>query len=133
MPEPHAQVTPGLGPVTIFGVEYDRQDARDRILVLGEDPVDYLVYEPDAETVVLSIEGAVIDPEAAVRIAPEPAGAVSLVTAFQQPETETPEVRLVMKRQVTLTLTLTPTLTLIVQPHTPDHYRASAPAAPERA
>ena len=86
------------GPVTIYGVEFDAQDARDRIVVLGERPIDYVVYEPDPETLVLSFEKAAIDPEAAVRITPEAGGPVSLVTAFAQPESKTSEVRVVVKR-----------------------------------
>jgi len=86
------------GPVTIYGVEFDAQDARDRIVVLGERPIDYVVYEPDPETMVLSFEQATIDPEAAVRITPEAGGPVSLVTAFAQPESKTSEVRVVVKR-----------------------------------
>jgi type IV pilus assembly protein PilQ len=85
------------GLVTIYGVEFDAQDERDRIVVLGERPIDYVVYEPDPETLVLSFEKAVIDPEAAVRITPEAGGPVSLVTAFAQPETNS-EVRVVVKR-----------------------------------
>ena len=66
--------------------------------MLGERPIDYVVYEPDPETLVLSFEKAVIDPEAAVRITPEAGGPVSLVTAFAQPETKVSEVRVVVKR-----------------------------------
>jgi type IV pilus assembly protein PilQ len=87
-----------MGNVMIYGVEFDSQADRDRVVVLGEHPVDYLVYEPDAETVVVSLEQATLDPDAAVRIAPEPGGPVSLVTAFEQPEVANPEVRIVMKR-----------------------------------
>jgi len=86
------------GPVTIYGVEYDAQAKRDRVVILGERPVDYLLFEPSPDTVVLSIQNAVIDPEAAVRIAPEAGGPISLITAFEQPETESPEVRVVVKR-----------------------------------
>jgi type IV pilus assembly protein PilQ len=57
-----------------------------------------MAYEPDPETLVLSFLGAVLDPEAAVRIAPEPGGPVSLVSSFEQPDVEHPEVRLVVKR-----------------------------------
>jgi type IV pilus assembly protein PilQ len=89
---------PGSGPVTIYGVEFDSQADHDRVVVLGEHPVDYLVYEPDAETVVVSLEEAVLDPDAAVRLTPEPGGPVSLVTAFEQPEVARPEVRVVVKR-----------------------------------
>ncbi|MFI5216592.1 MAG: type IV pilus secretin PilQ [Candidatus Limnocylindria bacterium] len=86
------------GPVTIYGVEFDAQDERDRIVVLGERPIDYVIYEPDPETLVLSFEKASIDPEAAVRITPEAGGPVSLVTAFAQPDTKVSEVRVVVKR-----------------------------------
>ncbi len=88
--------------VTIYGVEFDIQDERDRVVVLAEHPVDYLIYEPDPETIVLSMQGAVIDPEAAVRIAPDPGGPVSLVTAFDQPDVSVPEVRVVVKRAMNL-------------------------------
>jgi len=83
---------------TIFGVEFDMHEDNDRVVVLSDAPVDYLVYEPDPETVVLSIAGSVLDRDAAVRIAPEPGGPVSLVTAFDQPDLKKPEVRVVMKR-----------------------------------
>ncbi|TMA31767.1 MAG: AMIN domain-containing protein [Deltaproteobacteria bacterium] len=92
-----AAPAPG-GPVKIYGVEFDAQPARDRVVVLSESPIDYLVYEPDPETLILSIAGATIEPEAAVRIAPEKVGAVSLVTAFAQPDVKRPEVRVVVKR-----------------------------------
>jgi type IV pilus assembly protein PilQ len=98
-PEAMAESASEAGaPVTIYGVEFDAQDERDRIVVLGERPVDYVVYEPDPETLVVSIERAAIDPEAAVRITPEAGGPVSLVTAFAQPDTKTSEVRVVVKR-----------------------------------
>jgi len=96
--EPPAPAREHTGPITIYGVEYDAQDGRDRIVVLGERPVDYLLYEPSADTVVLSIQNAVIDPEVAVRITPDPGGPVSLVTAFEQPETGGTEVRVVIVR-----------------------------------
>ena len=35
------------GPVKIYGVEFDAQPERDRVVVLAEQAVDYLVYEPD--------------------------------------------------------------------------------------
>jgi type IV pilus assembly protein PilQ len=86
------------GIATIYGVEFDVQDERDRVVVLSENPIDYLMYEPDPETIVMSFQNAVIDPEAAVRIAPESGGPVSLVTAFAQPDVPRPEVRVVVKR-----------------------------------
>jgi type IV pilus secretin PilQ/predicted competence protein len=84
--------------VTIYGVEFDNQAERDRIVIVGDRPVDYVVYEPNPETVVLSFSNAEIDPAAEVRIAPEVSGPVSLVTAFSQPGTESPEVRVVVQR-----------------------------------
>ncbi len=92
-----AKATPG-GLVKVYGVEFDAQPERDRVVVLSEQPVDYLVYEPDPETLILSISGATIAPEAAVRIVPEKIGAISLVSAFAQPDVKTPEVRVVVKR-----------------------------------
>ena len=51
---------------------------RDRIVVVGERALEYKIYSPDPETFVLSLEGAAIDPDAAVRITPEGPGPVSL-------------------------------------------------------
>jgi len=86
----------------IYGIEFDEQDNRDRIVVLADSPVEYRVFEPTAETVIISLKNATIDPEAAVRITPESGGPVSLVTAFDQPEMEEPEVRLVVQRAANL-------------------------------
>ncbi|MDJ0853534.1 MAG: type IV pilus secretin PilQ [Myxococcota bacterium] len=86
------------GPALIYGVEFDSQAERDRIVVMSEKTVDYLLYEPAPDTVVVSIQQAKIDPDAAVRIAPDPGGPVSLVTAFEQPDTQADEVRVVVKR-----------------------------------
>ena len=93
--------------VKIYGVQFDAQPERDRVVVLAEQPVDYLVYEPDPETLILSIAGATIAPEAAVRIAPEKVAAVSLVTAFAQPDVKRPEVRVVVKRAAGVKPTVT--------------------------
>ena len=86
----------------IYGIEFDAQDNRDRIVVLSDSPIEYKLFEPSTETVIISLERAKIDPEAAVRITPEPGGPVSLVTAFDQPEMEEPEVRLVVQRAANL-------------------------------
>ncbi len=68
------------------------------MVILSDAVADYQLAQPDADTVVVRIHGATIDPEAAVRIAPEQPGSVSLVTAFAQPEAEEPEVRVVISR-----------------------------------
>ncbi len=94
--------SPEASIAAIYGIEFDAQDNRDRIVVLGDAPVEYKLYEPTTETVILSLMNAKIDPEAAVRITPEPGGPVSLVTAFDQPEMEEPEVRLVVQRAANL-------------------------------
>jgi type IV pilus assembly protein PilQ len=102
------------GRVTIFGVEYDAQPTRDRVVILGDSPVDYLLYEPSEDTVVLSIQNAVIDPEAAVRIAPQTGGPISLITAFEQPETDGTEVRVVVTRAANLKPEISRRGTLVV-------------------
>jgi type IV pilus assembly protein PilQ len=97
-PEAPAKAIASAGVTKIYGVEFDAQPERDRVVVLADQPVDYLVFEPDPETLILSVANATIAPEAAVRIAPEKVGAVSLVTAFAQPDVKRPEVRVVVKR-----------------------------------
>jgi len=106
--ESQAMATAPLGGiVAIHSVEFDAQAERDRVVVHGEQPVDYLVYEPDPDTVVVSIAEASLDAEAAVRIAPEASGPISLITAFEQPDVTRPEVRIVMKRAPNLRPTVT--------------------------
>jgi type IV pilus assembly protein PilQ len=83
---------------TVQGVEFDAQAERDRITVVADRPVDYVVYQPDADTVVVSLPNARLQPQLDPRIAPEPGGPVSLVTAFEQPEMKVPEVRVVVER-----------------------------------
>jgi type IV pilus secretin PilQ/predicted competence protein len=121
--EQEAQLT------AIYGIEFDGQDNRDRIVVLGDSPVDYEMFEPTSETVIISLMNAKIDPEAAVRITPDPGGPVSLVTAFEQPEMETPEVRLVVQRAADLQpqISRRGSLLIIDFPHTGD--MAVAPPA----
>ena len=92
----------GLPLAAIYGIEFDSQDNRDRIVVLSDSPVEYKLFEPSAGTLIVSLVRAKIDPEAAVRITPEQGGPVSLVTAFDQPEMEEPEVRLVVQRAANL-------------------------------
>jgi len=102
MAEDAAELPAAHKNVTIYGVEFDAQEGHDRVVVLGDKPADYLVYEPDPETLVLSIAGAEIAPEAEVRIAPEAGGPVSLVTSFAQPDVKASEVRVVVKRAADL-------------------------------
>jgi type IV pilus assembly protein PilQ len=113
----------------IYGIEFDGQDNRDRIVVLADSVVEYKLFEPTAETVIVSLKGAKIDPEAAVRITPEAGGPVSLVTAFDQPEMEEPEVRLVVQRAANLEpqISRRGSLLIVDFPHTGN--MAAAPPA----
>ncbi len=94
----------GMEPVTaadlgaITSVEFLPSADADRIVVQSDRPVDYTVFKPDDETFVLLFSGVGLSPEASTQLLPEPGGPVSLVSAFAQPELETPEVRLVVKR-----------------------------------
>ena len=87
---------------TVQGVEFDTQGDRDRITVIADRPVDYVVHQPDADTVVVSVAHARLQPTLDPRIAPAPGGPVSLVTAFEQPEMDVPEVRVVVERAANL-------------------------------
>ncbi|MGE4609667.1 MAG: type IV pilus secretin PilQ [Myxococcota bacterium] len=99
---------------TVYGIEFDTQATRDRIVVLGDQVLDYFVFEPSPDTLIVNIEGSRIDPEAAVRIAPEPGGPVSLVTAFGQPELDRPQVRVVVQRAPNLVPEITRRGSLLV-------------------
>jgi type IV pilus assembly protein PilQ len=99
---PPAEAKPAAGAAaelaTVAGVEFDAQQDRDRIVVLADRPVDYVVHQPDADTVVVSIPRARLEPTLDPRITPAAGGPVSLVSAFEQPEMEVPEVRVVVER-----------------------------------
>jgi type IV pilus assembly protein PilQ len=82
----------------VLGVQFDSGAERDRVVIVSDGAANYSSWEPDAETFVVRIKGATIDEAAEVRIAPENPGSVSLVTAFDQPEQSTPEVRVVITR-----------------------------------
>lgn len=88
----------GEPPAEIFGLQYDRDAERDRIAVLGDRVVDYEVLTPDAETVVVRIENAVVANRVGERITPDAGGPVSLVSTFQQPDVQVDEVRVVVRR-----------------------------------
>ncbi len=69
-----------------------------RVVVVTQGAGSYHLFEPDPQTVVVSLPDAVLMPGAEARIAPEPGGPISLVMAFQQPDTDRPEVRVVITR-----------------------------------
>jgi type IV pilus assembly protein PilQ len=115
-PEPTFEATrtdDETGFTRIYGVQLDSQTERERVAVLSDGPVSFELVDVDSETVMLRILGASIAPEAAVRMAPEKPGPLSLVSAFQQPEVETPEVRVVMKRAPGLAPELTQLETML--------------------
>jgi hypothetical protein len=80
--QPSAEKT---GALQVYGVQFDAQESADRVVILSDAVAAYHVSEPDPDTVMVQIAGASIDPEAAVRIAPEQPGPVSLVTASRSP------------------------------------------------
>jgi len=97
--EPQEPVLEGAAVLArVHGIHFDSQPERDRIVVLSEGLVEYETHFPDPETLVLSIADAEIPRDAEGRITPQPGGPVSLVTAFQQPDVDQPEVRIVVKR-----------------------------------
>ena len=92
-----AQYADGSHPM-IEAVEFLPGADADRIVIQSDQPIDYSVFQPDAETYVLLFSGATLSPSASTQLLPDPGGPVSLVSAFAQPELETPQVRLVVKR-----------------------------------
>ncbi len=95
---PAAQApAPGAG-TKVMGVQFDAQPERERIAIVTSDAASYHVMQPDEETFVVRFLGATIDPDAAIRVAPEKPGVISLVTAFQQPDVSPSEVRVVVQR-----------------------------------
>ncbi|MBW2712506.1 MAG: AMIN domain-containing protein, partial [Deltaproteobacteria bacterium] len=79
--------------VTIHSVSFMGEAGLDRIVISSDQPIEAHSFEPDADTLILRFENAMMGSGDKVRIAPEEHGPVSLVTAFDQPEMDTPEVR----------------------------------------
>ncbi|MEE3330574.1 MAG: AMIN domain-containing protein, partial [Myxococcota bacterium] len=90
----------GRVPVTVFGIEYetDLEEGVERIAVVASDATSHDWLAPDAETVVVRISNAVMADEAGGRIATREGGPLSLISAFEQPEVDPSEVRIVVKR-----------------------------------
>lgn len=89
---------PATGGATVRQVAYARAEDVDRVVVSADRAVDYQVMRPDPKTLMLVVPGATLAPDAATRVAPEGKGPVALVSAFQQPDAKTPEVRIVVER-----------------------------------
>jgi type IV pilus secretin PilQ/predicted competence protein len=82
----------------VHNVDLESLADRDRVLITMGESTKYTLFEPDSDTVVIRLHGAEIDDAAAVRLIPPSGGPVSLVTSFQQPDMEMPEVRVVVTR-----------------------------------
>src|SRR5690606_24774403 len=94
-----AAAAPAPAPgATVQNVAYASGEDADRIVVSADRAVDYQVMRPDPQTLMLVVPGATLAPEAATRVAPEGKGPISLVSAFQQPDSARPEVRIVIER-----------------------------------
>jgi type IV pilus assembly protein PilQ len=83
---------------TVFGVQLDTTESRDRVVIVGDGPMTVSTFEPDAETLMVQITGAKIDPDATSRVVATKPGAVSMVSAFEQPEADVPTVRVVIQK-----------------------------------
>ena len=95
---PMPMPSPGYAPAEIFGLQYDRDEVRDRIAILGDKPASYRLFEPAADTLMIILDNAVLSEGMGERITPEFGGPVSQVTIFQQPDIEADEVRIVIRR-----------------------------------
>ena len=94
---PEAAV-PSYAPTEIFGLQFDRDEVRDRIAILGDKSASYRLYEPDEETLIIILDNAILSEGMGERITPEFGGPTAQVTIFQQPDIATDEVRVVLRR-----------------------------------
>jgi type IV pilus secretin PilQ/predicted competence protein len=96
-------VIPDLELAEVYGLHYERADGMDRTAILSDEALEYRVSTPDETTVVVSLPNARISQEASDRIFPHAGGPISLIHAFQQPDVDVPEVRVVFTRAPNLT------------------------------
>ncbi len=82
----------------IYGLSFERLDSMDRTAILASQAITYTTYSPDPGTLVVRIANASISAEASDRLFPEQGGPVSMIHAFQQPDVDVPEVRVVFTR-----------------------------------
>jgi len=97
-----AGVLPAAGaePVRVHGLTLEVGDARERLLVLSDAPLEPRLESVDPRTVMLVLPGAQLDGSAPTRIAPEGRGTVERVTAFERAGAGgEPEVRVVVQRR----------------------------------
>ncbi|MEE8166123.1 MAG: type IV pilus secretin PilQ, partial [Myxococcota bacterium] len=98
LPEAVAVIPSSEDLAQVYGLHYERSNGHDRTAILTDEAVMYTLSMPDATTLVVLIPAASISQEASDRILPKAGGPVSLIHAFQQPDVETPEVRVVFTR-----------------------------------
>ena len=113
----------------VFGLQFERNEGRDRVAILLDGLADYRIFEPDAETVMLQIPNARFSGDTGERITPESGGPVSLVTTFEQPDLDGSEVRVVMRRAKGLSPTITRRSTVIMVDFKNQGVAATAPPA----
>jgi len=87
----------------VYGLHYERTDGMDRTAILADEAIQYTMTTPDETTVVISLPSSQISKDASDRIFPAAGGPISLIHAFQQPDVEVPEVRVVFTRAPNLT------------------------------
>lgn len=99
-PAPETPADPSLPRVT--GLRFETDGEVERVIVTGDGDVKGgAMLRPDDDTVVIRFPGAALDPQTPTKIVPEKPGAVSLITAFEQPPGKRqtkPEVRIVVRR-----------------------------------
>src|SRR5271166_797187 len=104
-PAPSAAAAPTIHQVT--AVKLDAQADKHRVEIDADATAKYQMMRPDKETIVVSLRNATLADGAQTKITPEQPGPVSLVTAFAQPKTKKPEVRVVIKRAAGMKPTVT--------------------------
>jgi general secretion pathway protein D len=85
-------------PVPIYGIEVDALGERERVLVFAEKPLEGSLEEQDAESLLVVIQGAVLDDSAPRRVAGSPQAGVRMVAAQEAAGAAGPEVRLRITR-----------------------------------
>ena len=86
-------------PVPIYGLELERGPERERLLIFAEGPLEPSIETPDAETLVVRLPVAVLDPSAPTDLVPEVAGTVVGIVARELRGQDAPEVRIEVRRR----------------------------------
>ena len=95
-----AKSAPMAEPITVFGIEYetDLEASVERIVIVASGATNHDWLATDDETVMIRIPNAVMSKEAEGRIATREGSPLSMISAFQQPDMEPSEVRVVIRR-----------------------------------